>query len=178
MSTMESVNKESALKTRMLIPALMLTLILALAAVSAQAAQAAQADSAPPAVEDCGSIPWGAPISTVEEITYSHTVAGVKYYKVTKTEPCGVFNIQGANVTYGFRDGKLYTVLVEIAKAQDVKQVVATLMDSYGLPDHKQSDGWDEYRWETDDLKVKLKSQFSTDRIKIGMYYKPLIPKD
>jgi hypothetical protein len=171
---MEPVNKEPVLKTRILIPALMLTLILATAAVAATA----PADSAQPAVEACGSIPWGAAISTVEEITYSHTVAGVKYYKVTKTEPCGVFNIQGANVTYGFREGKLYTVLVEIAKAQDVKQVVATLMDSYGLPDHKQSDGWDEYRWETDDLKVKLKSQFATDRIKIGMYYNPLIPQE
>ena len=168
------MNKEPDLKTRILIPALLLTLILASAATAATAPAA----SAPPAVEDCSTIPWGAPISAVEAITYSHTVAGVKYYKVTKTEPCGVFNIQGANVTYGFLEGKLYTVLVEIAKAQDVKKVVATLMDSYGLPDHKQSDGWDEYRWETDDLKVKLKSQFATDRIKIGMYYKPLIPQE
>ncbi|XXJ18499.1 hypothetical protein ACR42D_02900 [Desulfovibrio caledoniensis] len=162
------------MKTRILIPALMLTLILASAAGAATAPEA----SAPPAVEECKAIPWGAAISAVEEITYSHTVAGVKYYKVIKAEPCGVFNVQGANVTYGFLEGRLYTVLVEIAKAQDVKQVVATLMDSYGLPDHKQSDGWDEYRWETDDLKVKLKSQFATDRIKIGMYYKPLIPKE
>jgi|GEM_PF-2084840 len=167
------MNKETDLKTRILIPALMLTLILASAAVAATA----PAESAPPAVEECGAIPWGDPISKVEKITYSHTVAGVKYYKVTKTEPCGVFDVQGANVTYGFLQGRLYTVLVEIAEAQDVKQVVATLMDSYGLPDHKQSDGWDEYRWETDTLKVKLKSQFSTDRIKIGMYYKPLIPR-
>jgi hypothetical protein len=104
----------------------------------------AWAVTAQAATEDCKAIPWGAPISAVESITYSHSVAGVKYYTVTKTEPCGVFKIQGANVTYGFLDGKLYTVLVEIAKAQDVKQVVATLMDSYGLPDHKKSDGWDE----------------------------------
>ncbi|MEZ7196987.1 hypothetical protein [Pseudodesulfovibrio karagichevae] len=177
MSIMEPVNKEPALKTRLLIPVLMLSMILA-SAVFALAAETESAAPAQPAVEGCGSIPWGAPVSSVEEITYSHTVAGVKYYKVTKTEPCGVFNVDGANVTYGFRLGKLYTVLVEIAKAQDVKQVVATLMDSYGLPDHKQSDGWDEYRWETDDLKVKLKSQFATDRIKIGMYYKPLIPQE
>jgi hypothetical protein len=171
---MECVSKETDLKTRLSLLALTLSLILAAAATAAPA----PADSTPPAVEGCGSIPWGASISAVESITYSHTVAGVQYYKVTKTEPCGVFEIQGANVTYGFRDGKLYTVLVEIAKAQDVKQVVATLMDSYGLPDHKQSDGWDEYRWETDTLKIKLKSQFSTDRIKIGMYYKPLIPQE
>ncbi|WP_394699786.1 hypothetical protein [uncultured Pseudodesulfovibrio sp.] len=162
------------MKIRLLAITAVLTFMLASVAVAATA----PADATPTAVEECGSIPWGAAISAVEAITYSHTIAGVKYYKVTKTEPCGVFNIQGANVTYGFLDGKLYTVLVEIAKAQDVKQVVATLMDSYGLPDHKQSDGWDEYRWETDDLKIKLKSQFATDRIKIGMYYKPLIPKE
>ena len=130
------------------------------------------------AMEDCKSIPWGAPISAVEEITFSHSAGGVKYYKVTKVEPCGIFQIQGANVTYGFRQGRLSTVHVEIAKAQDVKTVVSTLMDSYGLPDHKKSDGWDEYRWETEELKIKLKSQFTTDRIKIGLYYKPLIPKE
>jgi hypothetical protein len=163
------------LKTRALILALLFALTLSSAVLAAEGDPAPSApDTA--AVEGCNAIPWGAPISAVEQITYSHTVAGVKYYRVTKTEPCGVFDIQGANVTYGFREGKLYTVLVEIAEARDVKQVVATLMDSYGLPDHKQSDGWDEYRWETDDLKVKLKSQFATDRIKIGMYYKPLIP--
>lgn len=171
MSCVERMNKELTLKIRLLIPALMLALCLAVPAPAAESAPST-------AVETCGAIPWGAAISAVEEITYSHTVAGVRYYTVKKTEPCGIFEIQGANVTYGFRRGKLYTVLVEIDKAQDVKQVVATLMDSYGLPDHKQSDGWDEYRWETDDLKIKLKSQFATDRIKIGMYYKPLMDKD
>ncbi len=162
------MNKELNLKIRILIPALMLILCLA--------AAASAAESAPSSPEgECSAIPWGAPISAVEEITYSHTVAGVRFYTVKKTEPCWIFQIQGANVTYGFSRGKLYSVLVEVDKAQDVKQVVATLMDSYGLPDHKQSDGWDEYRWETDDLKIKLKSQFATDRIKIGMYYKPLM---
>ncbi|WP_272701465.1 hypothetical protein [Desulfovibrio sp. Fe33] len=162
------MNKESALKTRVSLFVLMLMVCMTSAVLAAEQART---------VEDCGAIPWGEPISAVEEITYSHTADGVKYYRVNKVEPCGVFRIQGANVTYGFLEGRLYTVLVEIAKAQDVKQVVATLMESYGLPDHKKVDGWDEYRWETDDLRVKLKSQFVTDRIKIGMYYKPLAPK-
>lgn len=128
------------------------------------------------AAEECKTIPWGAPISAVEKITFSHTAGGVQYYTVTKVEPCGVFKVKGAHVTYGFRQGKLFTTLVEIQKAQEVKAVVSTLMESYGLPEHKKDSGWDVYRWETDELKIKLKSQYSTDRIKIGMYYKPLIP--
>ena len=148
---------------RTLIFAVMLTLTL----VSSPALAAA---------DGCKSIPWGAPISSVEAMTYSHTAGGVKYYKVTKTEPCSVFDIQGAMVTYGFRQGQLFTVLVEVDKATDVKKVVSSLMDAYGLPDHKKDEGWDVYRWETEELKIKLKSQFATDRIKIGMYYKPLIP--
>lgn len=128
------------------------------------------------ALEECNAIPWGASLTTVEQITYSHTVAGVKYYTVNKVEACGVSKIEDTRVTYGFRDGKLYTTIVEIDKAKDVKNVISMLMDSYGLPDHKKNDGWDIYRWENDDLKIKLKSQYSSDRIKIGMYYKPLIP--
>lgn len=130
------------------------------------------------AQEECKAIPWGDPISAVEKITYSHSVSGVKYYRVTKVEPCGIFKVEKGKVTYGFIDGKLYTTLVEIDKANDVKRVVSVLMDSYGLPDHKKADNWDVYRWETDDLKIKLKSQYISDRIKIGMYYKPLIPKE
>ncbi len=128
--------------------------------------------------EDCNAIPWGEPLKAVEQLTFSHTAGGVKYYKVNKVEACGVAKVEDTRVTYGFLDGKLYTTIVEIDKAKDVKKVISILMDSYGLPDHKKSDGWDIYRWENEDLKIKLKSQYSTDRIKIGMYYKPLIPKE
>ncbi|WP_319542246.1 hypothetical protein [uncultured Pseudodesulfovibrio sp.] len=130
------------------------------------------------AADGCNAIPWGKPISTLEQITFSHTLDGVKYYTVTKVDPCGIFEVEQGKVTYGFLDGKLYTTLIEIDKAKDVKKVVTTLMDSYGVPDHKKVDNWDVYRWETDDLKIKLKSQYSSDRIKIGMYYKPLAPKE
>lgn len=147
------------MKKLCLVPCVML--ILLLSTVAAQA-------------EDCNAIPWGEPLSAVEEITYSHTSGGVKYYTVNKVKACGVSKVEDTRVTYGFRDGKLYTTIVEIDKAKDVKNVISMLMDSYGLPDHKKSDGWDIYRWENDELKIKLKSQYTTDRIKIGMYYKNL----
>jgi len=128
--------------------------------------------------EDCNVIPWGESLTAVEQITFSRSAGGVTYYTVNKVQACGVSKIEDTRVTYGFREGKLYTTIVEIDKAKDVKNVISILMDSYGLPDHKKSDGWDVYRWENDELKIKLKSQYSSDRIKIGMYYKPLIPKE
>lgn len=159
----ELKTKETGLKIRVLV---FVALLAVAFSVSAYAAA------------ECNAIPWGEPISTVEQITFSHAVNGVKYYSVTKVDPCGIFEVEQGEVTYGFLGGKLYTTLVEIDKAKDVKKVVTTLMDSYGVPDHKKIDNWDVYRWETDDLKIKLKSQYSTDRIKIGMYYKPLTPKE
>lgn len=128
--------------------------------------------------EKCNAIPWGASISAVEQIQFSHAAEGIRYYTVTKVEACGIAKIEDTRVTYGFREGKLYATIVEIEKAKDLKKVIDILVDEYGLPDIKKSEGWDIYRWETDDLKIKLKSQYSTDRIKIGMYYKPLIPKE
>lgn len=120
----------------------------------------------------CNAIPWGEPISAVEEITFSHAADGIRYYTVNKVEACGISKIEETRVTYGFRDNKLYATIVEIEKAKDVKKVVSILIDEYGLPDTKEHEGWDIYRWENKDLKIKLKSQFTTDRIKIGMYYK------
>lgn len=128
--------------------------------------------------KDCNAIPWGQPISAVEQIEYSHTAGGIRYYKVKKVEACGISRIEDTRVTYAFRDNKLYATIIEIDKARDVKRVISILMEEYGLPDHKKDGGWDVYLWENEKLKIKLKSEYLTDRIKIGMYYKPLIPKE
>ena len=124
---------------------------------------------------DCNKIPWGEQLTAVEEIQFSHSGDGISYYTVTKVEACGISKIEDTKVTYGFKDNRLFTTIVEIAKAQDVARVVSLMIDEYGLPDHKKVDGWDIYQWSNDLLKIKLKSQYSTDRIKIGMYYKPMM---
>ncbi len=126
----------------------------------------------------CNAIPWGESFTALEEIEFSHVADGVRYYTVNKVEACGISKIEDTRVTYGFRENKLYTTIIEIEKARDVKRIISILMDEYGLPDHKKQDGWGIYKWENDKLKIKLKSQYSTDRIKIGMYYKPLMPKE
>lgn len=123
----------------------------------------------------CNAIPWGEPLSAVEQLEFDRSAEGINYYKVTKVEACGISAIEDTRVTYAFKDGKLFATIVEIDKARDVQKVVTLLMDEYGLPDHKKDEGWDVYKWSTDTLKIKLKSQYMTDRIKIGMYYKPLI---
>ena len=133
--------------------------------------------TAPSIAEECNTIPWGESLTTVEQLSFSHTAGGIKYYTVNKVEACGISKIEDTRVTYGFSKGKLYTTIVEIDKAKDVKNIISILMDSYGLPNHKKEGGWEIYRWENDDLKIKLKSQYSTDRIKIGMYYKLLSPE-
>lgn len=128
--------------------------------------------------KECNAIPWGEPFQAAEQLTFVRSGEGIKYYAVTKLEACGLYALEDTRVTYGFLDGKLYTTIIEIDKAKDLKKIVSTLMDSYGLPDYKKDQGWDIYKWETDTLKIKLKSQYSTDRTKIGMYYKPLIPQE
>lgn len=129
------------------------------------------------AQEKCNAIPWGEQLSVMEQVKFSHAAEGISYYTVTKVEPCGITKVENTRVTYGFRDNRLYATLMDIDHARSRGNVVGLLIDEYGLPNTKTEDGWDVYRWETDTLKIKLKSQYSTDRIKIGMYYKPLEPK-
>jgi len=156
-------SEESGLKKIVIAPVILFVLLLA-----ASGAMAA----------DCNAIPWGGPVAGLEQMTFVRSADGVKYYAVKKDKACGISEIEDTRVTYGFRGGKLYATIVEIDKAKDVKNVISILMDSYGLPSHKKSEGWDIYRWENDELKIKLKSQYTTDRIKIGTYYKPLMPKE
>lgn len=127
--------------------------------------------------EQCNAIPWGEKLSAVEQIEFSHTAGDIRFYKVTKVEACGINKIEDTRVTYGFRENRLYATFIEIDRAKHLGKVAGLLIDKYGLPDTKTEGGWDVYRWETDTLKVKLKSEYSTDRIKIGIYYKPLAPK-
>jgi hypothetical protein len=160
-----AAKKETGLRKILCAPLVLMFLLLAVSAVHAQS-------------EKCNAIPWGEPLSALEQLEFSHAADGIRYYRVTKVEACGISKIEDTRVTYGFRDNGLYTTIVEIDKARDVKDVIAILMDEYGLPDHKKVEGWDIYQWENDLLKIKLKSQYLTDRIKIGMYYKPLMPKE
>lgn len=129
------------------------------------------------AQEKCNAIPWGEKLSVMEQVTFAREAEGVRYYTVNKVEACGINKIEDTRVTYGFRDNRLYATITEIAKARSLGRVVGLLIDDYGLPETRSEAGWDIYRWETDTLKIKLKSQYSTDRIKIGMYYKPLEAK-
>ncbi|MUM77863.1 hypothetical protein GKC30_09475 [Pseudodesulfovibrio sp. F-1] len=154
-----------ALKNAVCAPLILLILLLAAPGAAAQGGE-------------CNAIPWGEPLSAVELIEFSHVGDGVHYYRVTKVEACGLSKIEDTRVTYGFKNNRLYTTIVEIDKARDVGDVIALLMDEYGLPDHKKHGGWDIYQWDNDTLRIKLKSQYTTDRIKIGMYYKPLMDRE
>ncbi|MEF2229814.1 MAG: hypothetical protein V3571_02715, partial [Pseudodesulfovibrio sp.] len=104
------------MKTILSLSALLFAILLAAPAVQAQSKQ-------------CNAIPWGEPISAVEQIEYSHTAGGIRYYKVTKVEACGVSKIEDTRVTYAFRENRLYATIIEIDKAKDVKRVITLLMD-------------------------------------------------
>lgn len=129
------------------------------------------------AQEQCNAIPWGEPFAAGEQLEYARTTNGIRYYNVTKIDACGISQIENNRVIYGFRENRLYAVIMEIDRGKQLGRVAGLLIDEHGLPDTRTEEGWDVYRWETDTLKIKLKSQYSTDRIKVGMYYKPLAPK-
>lgn len=122
------------------------------------------------------SIPWGEPVSVLDGHEFSHNSGDIRFYRVNETCPCPVARLEKTEVTYGYRDNKLAVRLVEIRKARDFRKVLGVLTETYGIPSYKEEEGWENYRWETDDLKVKLKSQRISGRMKIGMYYKPLLP--
>jgi len=125
----------------------------------------------------CTTIPWGEKLSAVQNLTYSGTASGILYYTVTRVETCGLSRLEGSRVTYGFRHERLYSTLVEIDRTDDLRKIVSLFVETYGLPETRLEDGWDVSLWENDDLRIKLKSQYATGRVKIGMYYKPLMLK-
>jgi hypothetical protein len=85
-------------------------------------------------------------------------------------------DVEVPHVVYGFYTGRLFAVFASIDTLEVFARMRSMLQDRFGLPRVKYGSQGEPtvYRWKENDLKIKLKTQEKTGKMKLGLYYVPL----
>lgn len=148
-----------------LIPVVLLCLGLAAVPCNAQGLQ-----------EGFSGIRWGTAIEDLKQLQPVGSKNAVRYY----VNPNRVHKFGGVeipHVVYGFHGGRFFVAYAHIDTLEVFAQMKSQLQTEYGIPMVKylsESGEPSEYRWKKGHLKLKLKVQKYTRKMKLGIYYTPI----
>ncbi len=118
-------------------------------------------------------ITWGTRADTITGLKEIANNADIFYY--TRTEnPYEIYGADLGRVVYGFFQGKLFSVFINITGKKKFEKTLEGLKGEYGSPRVQYRVGLDVYIWESDKIKIKLK-HFDDESIhKLAFYYTPI----
>ena len=123
-------------------------------------------------------IKWASPAAHQEGLTMLYERENVIYY----TQPNIVHTIHEIpvpNVVYGFYEDQFFAVYINLESEDVFGEFRNYLRSQYGNPEKSFSakTGETVYKWKQDEVKIKLKTNEETYRMKLGFYYLPLSKK-
>ena len=126
--------------------------------------------------EGFSGIRWGTPIEELKSLQPVGSKGAVDYYN--NPDVMHRFgDIEIPDVVYGFHDGRFFVAYAHINTLEVFAQMKSQLQGDYGIPVVKylsESGEPSEYRWKKGRLKLKLKVQKYTRKMKLGVYYTPI----
>ena len=126
--------------------------------------------------EGFSGIRWGASIEELKSLQPAGSKGTVDYY-VHPHILHKFGDIEIPHVLYGFHGGRFFVAYAQIDTLEVFAQLKSRLQADYGIPEVKylaESGEPSEYRWKKGDLKLKLKVQKYTGKMKLGIYYIPI----
>lgn len=123
-------------------------------------------------------IQWASPAAHQKGLTLLYERKNVTYY----TQPNIVHTINEIpvpKVVYGFYEDQFFAVYIELESEDVFGEFRNYLRSQYGNPDKRFSMKTSEtvYKWKQDGVKIKLKTNEESYRMKLGFYYLPLSQK-
>ena len=125
--------------------------------------------------EGYAGIKWRTPISSLENFVKVGSKNKVDYY----TNPSTRFTYAGIDiprVTYGFYKDRFFSIHAQIDSIDIFARLKSELQSRFGNPVTWYTSESGEpmvYRWKKDDIKIKLKTQKYTGKMKLSIYYGP-----
>ena len=126
--------------------------------------------------EGFSGIRWGTPIEDLNHLEPVGSKKSVDYY----VNPAVIHKfgeIEVPHVVFGFHGGLFFVAYAHIDTLEVFAQMKSQLQTDYGIPMVKylsESGEASEYRWKKGQLKLKLKVQKYTRKMKLGIYYTPI----
>jgi hypothetical protein len=118
---------------------------------------------------------WGVSIDQLPNFVQVGAKEKIAYY-VNPDVLYTIDDVEVPNVIYGFYDGYLFAVYAQIDTLEVFAQMRSMLQERFGLPRIIYGSRGEPsvYRWKKDKLKIKLKTNEITRKMKLGLYYTPL----
>ena len=129
--------------------------------------------------EGFSGIRWGTSIEELGQLEPVGTKGAVAYY-INPNIIHKFADIEVPHVVYGFHDNRFFVAYAHIDTIEVFAQLKSQLQADYGIPQVKylsESGEPSVYRWKKDRLKLKLKVQKYTRKMKLGIYYTPISKK-
>jgi hypothetical protein len=126
--------------------------------------------------EGFSGIRWATPIEELKQLQPAGSKGSVEYY-LNPNVVHQFGDIEIPHVVYGFHDGRFFVAYAHIDTLEVFAQMKSKLQADYGIPMVKylsESGEPSEYRWKKGQLKLKLKVQKYTRKMKLGIYYTPI----
>lgn len=119
---------------------------------------------------------WGESASRYPELRILYTKGDITYYS-NPGESYTLEDITVNDVIFGFYQQSLFAVYIGIDTLEIYDSIERHLRSKYGLPGTKVSakDYLNTHKWTYQGVKMKLKSSQVDGKMKLGMYYKPLV---
>ncbi|MGW8186810.1 MAG: hypothetical protein ACWGNK_06075 [Desulfobacterales bacterium] len=128
--------------------------------------------------EGFAGIKWGTPIEKLRSFKKIGSYGQIAYY-VNPDVLHTIGGVEVPQVIYGFFAERLFAVYAQIDSLEVYARIKNDLQSHYGIPKMVYgSTGEPEiYRWKSGQIKIKLKTDDSLRKIKVGIYYTPLSDK-
>jgi hypothetical protein len=120
-------------------------------------------------------IAWATPIDQLPDLVQVGENKKLRYY-VNPGVVHTIDDIEVPGLIYGFYTGRLYAVFARIDTLEVFARMRSRLQEQFGLPRVKYGAQGEPavYRWKKNDLKIKLKVNERTGKMKLGLYHVPL----
>jgi hypothetical protein len=128
--------------------------------------------------EGFSGIKWATPIEKLRNFKEVGSHGQIAYY-VNPDVLHTIGGVEVPQVIYGFFAERLFAVYAQIDSLEVYARIKNDLQSHYGIPKVVYgSTGQPEiYRWKSGRIKIKLKTDDSLRKIKVGIYYTPLSDK-
>jgi hypothetical protein len=118
---------------------------------------------------------WTADITSLEGFSKLYSKNDVDFY-INPQKVYQIGNYTVREIVYGFHKGKFFAVYIQIKEMEIFSDIKRYMKSTYGDPQISFSMKSDEVvdRWKTGTVKIKLKNNRKTGKMKLAFYYKAL----
>lgn len=119
--------------------------------------------------------PWGAPLAEFPEHVSVGGNGKIAYY-VNPKQAYTLFDIQVANLVYGFYDGKFFAVYASLDAIDTYSTIKRRIQQRFGVPkiSMESRGALTTHSWVVGDTRIKMKYSEASGAMKLSFYYTPL----